>query len=473
MKSRLAVAALNNAVARRGDVAGCVVHTRPRIAISSPEVRPRPDPSPAWSDRWAESARPATTRPWRSFFALLQKNVLDRRSWATREELRIAIVTWIERTYHRRRRQAALGRLTPVDEAAFEPQSRRPRSSPNRTPQIVRDGSWRCGTSWSPTGWMPAPTRSREMLAREGVTTSRATVWRVLTAAGRVAPQPQKRPRSSWRRFAADRPNELWQSDFTHVLLSTGHEVEVIGWLDDHSRYLLHLSVHRRVTGRTVTDTFTTAAQEHGYPTATLTDNGMVYTTRLRPRRQRPRRRRRRTRSRPCSPTAGITQKNGKPFKPTTQGKIERFWQTLKKHLAAHPTATLTELQRRAGRVPRLLQQRPPAPRPAPSNTRVRLPADPEGHPDPTRRPRTSGESATTPSTATGRSASATHGRMLHLGIGTRSRQRGDHLPHPQQRRHHQHPRHRRNPRRIHPQPRPRLPTQKRMNPRNRGFIRS
>ena len=50
-----------------------------------------------------------------SFFALLQKNVLNRRSWATREQLRIAIVTWIERTYHRRRRQARLGRLTPVE----------------------------------------------------------------------------------------------------------------------------------------------------------------------------------------------------------------------------------------------------------------------------------------------------------------------------------------------------------------------
>jgi transposase InsO family protein len=50
-----------------------------------------------------------------SFFSLLQKNVLDRRSRATREELRIAIVTWIERTYHRRRRQASLGRLTPVE----------------------------------------------------------------------------------------------------------------------------------------------------------------------------------------------------------------------------------------------------------------------------------------------------------------------------------------------------------------------
>ncbi|MBR7513964.1 IS3 family transposase, partial [Mycobacterium tuberculosis] len=49
------------------------------------------------------------------FFALLQRNVLDRRSWSTREELRIAIVTWIARTYHRRRRQTGLGRLTPVE----------------------------------------------------------------------------------------------------------------------------------------------------------------------------------------------------------------------------------------------------------------------------------------------------------------------------------------------------------------------
>jgi transposase InsO family protein len=50
-----------------------------------------------------------------SFFALLHKNVLDRHSWATREQLRIAIVTWIERTYHRRRRQRRLGRLTPIE----------------------------------------------------------------------------------------------------------------------------------------------------------------------------------------------------------------------------------------------------------------------------------------------------------------------------------------------------------------------
>ena len=59
-----------------------------------------------------------------SFFALLQKNVLDRRSWATRDHLRIEIITWIERTYHRRRRQARLGRLTPIEyEMIMTPQT--------------------------------------------------------------------------------------------------------------------------------------------------------------------------------------------------------------------------------------------------------------------------------------------------------------------------------------------------------------
>lgn len=63
-----------------------------------------------------------------SFFSLLEKNVLDRWQWATRQELRSAIVTWIERTYHRRRMQASLGRLTPVEyETVMTTQAPRPR----------------------------------------------------------------------------------------------------------------------------------------------------------------------------------------------------------------------------------------------------------------------------------------------------------------------------------------------------------
>ena len=112
MKSRLAVAALSSAVARRGDVAGCIVHSDRGSQFRSRKfVR-----ALGRHDMVGSMGRVGAcgdNAAMESFFSLLQKNVLDRRSWATREELRIAIVTWIERTYHRRRRQYALGRLTP------------------------------------------------------------------------------------------------------------------------------------------------------------------------------------------------------------------------------------------------------------------------------------------------------------------------------------------------------------------------
>ncbi|MFV8245055.1 IS3 family transposase [Mycolicibacterium peregrinum] len=114
MKSRLATAALSSAVARRGDVAGCILHSdrgsqfrsgRFVHALGRYEMVGSMGRVGAAGDNAAME----------SFFALLQKNVLDRRRWSTREELRIAIVTWIERTYHRRRRQTGLGRLTPIE----------------------------------------------------------------------------------------------------------------------------------------------------------------------------------------------------------------------------------------------------------------------------------------------------------------------------------------------------------------------
>ncbi len=114
MKSRIAVNALNNAVARRGDVAGCVVHTdRGSQFRSRKHVRALARHSMVGSMGRVGAA--GDNAAMESFFSLLQKNVLDRQVWATREDLRIAIVTWIERTYHRRRRQDTLGRLTPVE----------------------------------------------------------------------------------------------------------------------------------------------------------------------------------------------------------------------------------------------------------------------------------------------------------------------------------------------------------------------
>jgi len=227
-------------------------------------------------------------------------------------------------------------------DAAFQPRSSRPATNPNRTPQEVVEGVLKLRRSLQSRGLDAGADTIHSHLSSAGIQVSRSSIWRILKRAGHVEPQPQKRPRSSYIRFAADRPNQMWQSDFTHWQMIDGTECEIIGWLDDHSRYLLHLSAHHRVTGKTVTDTFTAAASGYGYPTSTLTDNGMVYTTRY-------------------SGGAGgrgtgnafetllalegITQKNGRPYKPTTQGKIERFWQTLKKYLTAHPTHTLTETQ--------------------------------------------------------------------------------------------------------------------------------
>ena len=97
-----------------GDVAGCVLHTDRGSQFRSRKfVRALNRHSMVGSMGRVGAA--GDNAAMESFFALLQKNVLDRRAWATREELRIAIVTWIERTYHRRRRQAALGRLTPIE----------------------------------------------------------------------------------------------------------------------------------------------------------------------------------------------------------------------------------------------------------------------------------------------------------------------------------------------------------------------
>ena len=114
MKSSLAVNALENAVSMRGDSAGCVVHSDRGSQFRSWKFL-RALARHRMVGSMGRVASCGDNAAMESFFSLLQKNVLDRRSWATRQELRIAIVIWIERTYHRRRRQARLGRLTPIE----------------------------------------------------------------------------------------------------------------------------------------------------------------------------------------------------------------------------------------------------------------------------------------------------------------------------------------------------------------------
>ena len=142
-----------------------------------------------------------------------------------------------------------------------------------------------------------------------------ATIWRILSRRGFVTPQPHKRPRSSWRRFEADLPNEVWQADITHWPLADGRDAEILNILDDHSR-LLAASTARAIfkAGDIVADLHLAMAR-HG-----------------RPRRCSPT-------TAPCLPdlpghgwvalereltALGIALSHSRPYHPQTCGKVER-----------------------------------------------------------------------------------------------------------------------------------------------------
>jgi transposase InsO family protein len=242
-----------------------------------------------------------------------------------------------------------LARYRAEGEAAFEPRSRRPRTTPNATPPEVVQRVLTLRKQLTDKGLdAGGDTIAWHLTHHHRTTLSRATIHRILSHEGAVTHEPKKRPKSSYIRFQAEQPNETWQSDFTHYRLTRpdgtpGTDVEIITWLDDHSRYTLHASAHPAITAHIVVTTFRQAADQHGYPASTLTDNGMVYTVRLA------------GHGRHGGRTAlekelahrGITQKNSRPGHPTTCGKVERFQQTMKKWLRAQPAqpTTLAQLQ--------------------------------------------------------------------------------------------------------------------------------
>ncbi|CUR60257.1 transposase [metagenome] len=227
-------------------------------------------------------------------------------------------------------------------EAAFEPRSRRPKSSPGALEPRVVALILQLRQQLSTAGLDAGPDTIAWHLEHHHKTlVSRSTISRHLTRAGLVTPEPRKRPKSSYIRFEAAMPNETWQSDFTHYRLNDGRDVEIITWLDDCTRNALHISAHHRLTGPIVLTTFRETAGQHGIPASTLTDNGMVFTTRLAGGRGG------RNALEHQLRTWNVIQKNSRPGHPTTCGKVERFQQTMKKWLRTQPTqpGTIAELQ--------------------------------------------------------------------------------------------------------------------------------
>lgn len=234
-------------------------------------------------------------------------------------------------------------------EGAFEPRSRAPKNSPTATPPSAVELVLRLRKELSEAGLdAGADTLDWHLQHHHQVTLARATINRILVRAGQVSPDPSKRPKSSYIRFEAEQPNETWQSDFTHYRLTRpdgrpGTDVEIISWLDDHSRYALHVSAHTRVTTTIVKSTFRETAGQYAIPASTLTDNGMVYTVRLAGFGRQGGRNGFEQQLRDWH----VVQKNSRPNHPTTCGKAERFQQTMKKWLRAQPLkpTTIVELQ--------------------------------------------------------------------------------------------------------------------------------
>jgi transposase InsO family protein len=241
--------------------------------------------------------------------------------------------------FSRRHLHRLLARYRAGGLEALEPRSRRPRTNPAATPDLVRGRVVELRARLTADGLDAGPVTIAWHLEREGLRApAPATISRILQQAGLITPQPRKRPRSSYLRFEMAQPNEMWQSDFIHWRLQDGTDIEVLNWLDDHSRYLLSCTAHEPVTGDAVVAMFLDVVERYGAPASTLTDNGSVYTSRF-------------TGGRNAFeyvlPLLGVRQKNGSPGHPQTQGKTERFHQTLQRWLAARPTArTINELQR-------------------------------------------------------------------------------------------------------------------------------
>jgi transposase InsO family protein len=213
--------------------------------------------------------------------------------------------------------------------------SRRPNTVPNATPCEVEDAIVRARKELADGGEFNGPFSIADRLAAQGVSPlpSRATIARILARRGQVRAQPRKRPRSSYRRFQAGRPNEMWQSDWTEWHLAEGvtgrRPVAIAATLDDHSRLLVGIGAGTGDgTGELVWAVMTAAIGAHGVPMSSLTDNGLCYTTA------------RRSGMGPTAFQANLTALGcqsiaSSPYHPQTCGKIERFWQTLKKWLRA------------------------------------------------------------------------------------------------------------------------------------------
>ena len=233
-----------------------------------------------------------------------------------------------DRFYDIRRRYEAEG------EAGLESRSRAPHTVANRTPSDVEDAIVRLRKDLIDLGVEAgAATIAFHLPTRLGPgaeVPSDSTIWRVLTRRGFIVADPSKKPKRLGRSFSAERANECWQIDDTEWFLSDGTSVKIIDVIDDCSRVCIASVVVEVCTGAEAFNAMATGATEWGWPERFLSDNAKAFKYTLAA----------------ALAELGIGAGHSRPYHPQTNGKVERFHQTLKKYLATQPPAEdIAELQ--------------------------------------------------------------------------------------------------------------------------------
>ncbi|WP_233211585.1 integrase core domain-containing protein, partial [Mycobacterium sp. shizuoka-1] len=223
--------------------------------------------------------------------------------------------------------------------AVLEPRTRRPKSSPSKLSDEVKAQAVAVRAALEASGLDHGPISVHDKMRALGLdpVPSIASLARIFRQAGVAKAEPKKKPRSAWRRFVYPAPNACWQLDATGYVLAAGRECVIFQLIDDHSRYAVASHVAASETAQGAITVFDKAVAAHGVPQKLLSDNGIALN---------PSRRGYLGRLVEHVGRLGVEAITGKPYKPTTQGKNERFHQTLFRYLDKQPLAsTLAELQ--------------------------------------------------------------------------------------------------------------------------------
>lgn len=223
--------------------------------------------------------------------------------------------------------------------AVLEPRTRRPKSSPSKLGEEEKAQAVAVRAALEASGLDHGPISVHEKMRTMGLqhVPSTAALARIFREAGVARIEPKKKPRSAWRRFVYPAPNACWQLDATEYVLSRGRRCVIFQLIDDHSRYAVASHVAWSETAEAAIAVFDKAVYTHGVPQRLLSDNGSALN---------PSRRGSLGRFVKHLSRLGVQAITGKPYKPTTQGKNERFHQTLFRYLDKQPLAqSLAELQ--------------------------------------------------------------------------------------------------------------------------------